>query len=111
MVISESGSGKSYLIETVARLMPSEDVVSITSLSDQALNYLPEDAFFTSSSSWERRFTANRLNFRYGKCFRPMKLSRLVTLKDPKTGTEKLDGEKKSTGRLGDEHHEPSGKP
>ncbi|MBN2253341.1 MAG: toprim domain-containing protein, partial [Kosmotogaceae bacterium] len=43
IVISESAAGKSYLIDTVKKLMPPEDVVSMTSLSDQALNYLPEN--------------------------------------------------------------------
>jgi len=44
IVSSQSASGKSYLIDTVKALMPPEDVVSMTSLSDQALNYLGEDA-------------------------------------------------------------------
>ncbi|MCP4108557.1 MAG: toprim domain-containing protein, partial [Desulfobacteraceae bacterium] len=43
IVMSESAAGKSYLIDTVKKLIPPEDVVSMTSLSEQALNYLPED--------------------------------------------------------------------
>jgi hypothetical protein len=44
IVISQSAAGKSYLIDTVKKLIPPEDVLSMTSLSDQALNYLPEEA-------------------------------------------------------------------
>jgi hypothetical protein len=39
MILSQSASGKSMLVSTVEKLIPTEDVVSITSLSDQALNY------------------------------------------------------------------------
>lgn len=34
LIISQSASGKSYLVDTVRRLMPPEDVVAVTSLSD-----------------------------------------------------------------------------
>ena len=44
IVVSQSSAGKSYLIDTVKKLIPPEEVVSMTSLSDQALNYLDEDA-------------------------------------------------------------------
>jgi hypothetical protein len=31
--------GKSYLVDTVRRLIPEKEVAAVTSLSDQALNY------------------------------------------------------------------------
>ena len=42
LIISQSASGKSYLVDTVRRLMPPEEVVAVTSLSDQALNYIDD---------------------------------------------------------------------
>jgi len=38
-----SSSGKSFLIETVRRLLPQEAVLAISSFSDQALNYMKQD--------------------------------------------------------------------
>ena len=42
LILSQSASGKSLLVDTVRRLMPPEEVVAVSSLSDQALNYLGE---------------------------------------------------------------------
>jgi energy-coupling factor transporter ATP-binding protein EcfA2 len=41
IVLGASASGKSYIIETVAKLMPPEGVVQAHDFSDQALYYLP----------------------------------------------------------------------
>jgi len=40
LILSQSASGKSFLVDSVKKLMPPEDVVAVTSLSDQALNYI-----------------------------------------------------------------------
>jgi hypothetical protein len=40
MIRSQSASGKSMLVSTLKKLIPPEDVLSLTSLSDQALNYI-----------------------------------------------------------------------
>lgn len=40
LVVSQSASGKSLMADTVRKLMPPEDVIAVTSLSDQALNYI-----------------------------------------------------------------------
>lgn len=42
LILSQSASGKSFLVDCVKRLMPGEDVVAVTSLSDQALNYIDD---------------------------------------------------------------------
>jgi len=42
MVISQSSGGKTKLVETVESLISPEDVISVTSLSDQALNYVSD---------------------------------------------------------------------
>ena len=40
LVVSQSASGKSLMADTVRKLIPPEDVIAVTSLSDQALNYI-----------------------------------------------------------------------
>ncbi|MGH1339800.1 MAG: toprim domain-containing protein [Aureispira sp.] len=42
--LGSSGSGKTHLQEVIAGLMPEEEVLFITSLSDQALYYYPKDS-------------------------------------------------------------------
>ena len=42
--LGSSGSGKTHLQEAIAGLMPEEEVLFITSLSDQALYYYPKDS-------------------------------------------------------------------
>jgi hypothetical protein len=42
LILSQSASGKSFLVDCVKRLMPPEEVVAVTSLSDQALNYIDD---------------------------------------------------------------------
>jgi len=39
----ESGAGKNYLVESVCRFFPREDVLSISTATPKALYYLPED--------------------------------------------------------------------
>lgn len=43
LVRSQSSSGKSYLMQQIARLQPEEDVHSWSALSTKALYYMPED--------------------------------------------------------------------
>ncbi len=83
-VQSSSGMGKSFLLETLRKLLPEESVKIFTSFSDQSLNYLPEE-FFT-----ERVFMIGEAihNEVVEAQIRQMQseneLSRLVTLKDRK---------------------------
>ena len=42
MIISQSAAGKSMLVEVLRKLLPPEDVIALTSLSDQALNYIED---------------------------------------------------------------------
>ena len=44
LILSGSGAGKSYLQDTVLALCPEEDLVKLTSLTDQALFYRGEDS-------------------------------------------------------------------
>ena len=43
--LGSSGSGKTHLQEAISALMPEEEVINVTSLSDQALYYYPEGQF------------------------------------------------------------------
>jgi DNA primase len=89
LILSESGSGKSYLVDTVKKLMPPEDVIDVTSLSDQALNYMGdlEHKFMSLSEAVHKDVIEHQLR----EMVSNKKLSRLVTKKDEKTGTMKAE--------------------
>ena len=86
IVASQSASGKSYLIDTVKLLMPEEDVVSMTSLSDQALNYLPEDGLVHKFLVMGEAVHAPSVEHQIREMLSAKELSRLVAVKDEKTG-------------------------
>ena len=86
MILSESAAGKSYLIDTVKKLLPEEDVISLTSLSDQALNYLPDEGllhkFLVMGEAVHNEVVEHQLR----EMLSAKELSRLVTVKDEHTG-------------------------
>lgn len=86
IVISQSAAGKSYMIDTVKKLMPDEDVVSMTSLSDQALNYLPEEALLHKFLVMGEAVHSDAVDHQMREMLSGKELSRLVTTKDEKTG-------------------------
>ena len=86
LVVSEAAAGKSYLIDTVARLVPPDELVTVTSLSDQALNYLPEDALVHRFLTLGEAVHSHAVEHQIREMLSAGKLSRLVTLKDPHTG-------------------------
>jgi len=92
IVMSESAAGKSYLIDTVKKLIPPEDVVSMTSLSEQALNYLPEDGLKHKFLVMGEAVHSEVVEHQIREMLSAHELSRLVTSKDEKTGqmTSKL---------------------
>ena len=84
MVISESASGKSLLIDTVARLIPPDEVISVTSLSEQALNYMEEmNHKFVSLGEIVHSET---IEHQIREMLSKKELSRLVTTKEGQTG-------------------------
>jgi DNA-binding MarR family transcriptional regulator len=85
-VISESASGKSYLIDTVKKLIPDEDVISFTSLSDQALNYLPDEALIHKFMIMGEAVHSDVVDHQIREMLSSKELSRMVTTKDEKTG-------------------------
>lgn len=84
LILSQSAAGKSYLVETVRKLMPSEDVVAVTSLSDQALNYIEDlsHKFLILGESVHGEVVEHQIR----EMLSGKELSRLVTVKDPETG-------------------------
>ena len=89
LILSESGSGKSFLVDTIKKLMPPEDVIDVTSLSDQALNYMGdlEHKFMSLSEAVHKDVIEHQLR----EMVSNKKLSRLVTKKDDKTGKMKSE--------------------
>jgi DNA primase len=84
LILSQSAAGKSLLVDTVKKLIPSDDVISITSLSDQALNYIPSlmHKFLILGEAVHNEVIEHQIR----EMLSGKELSRLVTLKDPKTG-------------------------
>ena len=89
MILSESASGKSMLADTVKKLIPPEDVLAVTSLSDQALNYI-KDLMHKFLVLGEAVHSDN-VEHSIREMLSGKELSRLVTMKDEKTG--KMDTE------------------
>jgi energy-coupling factor transporter ATP-binding protein EcfA2 len=87
LILSQSASGKSFLVESVRRLMPPEDVVAVTSLSDQALNYIEDlsHKFLILGEAVHGEVVEHQIR----EMLSGKELSRLVTIKDPETGTMK----------------------
>jgi 5S rRNA maturation endonuclease (ribonuclease M5) len=84
MMVSESASGKSLLIDTVARLIPPDEVISVTSLSEQALNYMEDLSrkFVSLGEIVHSEVVEHQIREMLSK----KELSRLVTTKEPQTG-------------------------
>jgi hypothetical protein len=84
LILSQSASGKSYLVDCVRRLMPQEDVINVTSLSDQALNYLSdlEHKFLILGEAVHSEAVEHQIR----EMLSGKELSRLVVEKDPDSG-------------------------
>jgi len=81
-----ASSGKSYLLETLRKLLPSECVKALTSFSDQSLNYLKESDFEDKVFMVGEAIHNEVVEAQVRQMQSENELSRLVTLKDPKTG-------------------------
>jgi DNA primase len=84
LILSQSAAGKSLLISTLKKLIPSEDVISVTSLSDQALNYVPSmlHKFLDLGEAVHSEIIEHQIR----EMLSAKELCRLVTIKDEKTG-------------------------
>ena len=84
IIVSESASGKSYLVETVRKMMPTDDVVAATSLSDQALNYIEDlrHKFLILGEAVHSEAVEHQIR----EMLSAKELRRLVTVKEPESG-------------------------
>jgi len=84
LILSQSASGKSFLVDCVKRLMPADEVVAVTSLSDQALNYIDDlsHKFLVLGEAVHGEV----VEYQIREMLSGKELSRLVTIKDPETG-------------------------
>jgi hypothetical protein len=84
LILSQSASGKSFLVDSVKKLMPPEDVVAVTSLSDQALNYIDDlmHKFLVLGEAVHGEVVEHQIR----EMLSGKELSRMVTIKDPETG-------------------------
>jgi len=81
-----ASSGKSYLLETLRKLLPEESVKALTSFSDQSLNYLKDEDFKDKVFMVGEAIHNEIVEAQVRQMQSENELSRLVTLKDPKTG-------------------------
>ena len=86
LVQAASASGKSMLIDTVRRLMPEQDVIAITSLSDQALVYISEGGLLHKLLVLGESVHSEPVEYQIREMLSSHELSRLVASKDQKTG-------------------------
>ncbi len=89
LLLSQSSSGKSLLVDTVRRLIPEEELIAVTSLSDQALNYLPEGALEHKFLVLGEAVHSEAVEHQIREMISSRELSRMVTVKDEKTGKMK----------------------
>ncbi len=86
VILSPSGSGKSGLAEAIETLTPEEDFVSLSSLTPQALYYMPPDKLRRKLLLIEERAGSADADFSIRALQSKHKLSRAVPIKDPATG-------------------------
>jgi len=86
LIISSSSAGKSYLVDTVKRLIPEEDVMAVTSLSDQALNYIPDGGLVHKFLILGEAVHSDIIEHQIRDMLSDHRLARIVTIKDEKTG-------------------------
>jgi DNA primase len=86
VILSQSASGKSLLVESVRRLMPPEEVVAVSSLSDQALNYIGEGGLLHKFLILGEAVHSEVVEHQIREMLSSRELSRLVATKDTKTG-------------------------
>lgn len=83
---SSSGSGKSALLDLVARLAPPEDVVFLSELTPQALYYLDRDALRHKLLVVDERAGSERADYPIRTLLSRQTLTLAVTLPDAATG-------------------------
>jgi hypothetical protein len=86
LVVSSAAAGKSFLIETVRKLVPEQDVLSLTSLSEQALNYMGKDALVNKLLVLGEAVHSEAVQHSIREMISAKELSRMVVAKNERTG-------------------------
>jgi hypothetical protein len=92
LIISQSASGKSYLVETVAKLIPENEVIDFNTVSKQALQYMGDRLLNKFMIMGEATHDPD-IEHQIREILSGHKLSRYVVVKNEKTGemtTEKF---------------------
>lgn len=85
-ILSSSGAGKSYLQDSVLSLCPEEDLIKLTSLTDQALFYKGEDSLRHKCLCVEEVAGAEGARYAVRNLISAKKLTIEATIKNPLTG-------------------------
>ena len=89
MIRSQSGAGKSLLMERVAALMPEEDIFLLSRLSTQGLYYMPRDALSHKLLIIDERRGSEEADYSIRSLQSRKKLSLAVVMKDPNSGKQR----------------------
>jgi hypothetical protein len=85
-ILSSSGAGKSYLQDAALSLCPEEDLIKLTSLTDQALFYKGEDSLRHKCLAVEEVAGAEGARYAVRNLISAKKLTKETTIKNPLTG-------------------------
>jgi len=86
IIISQSSSGKSYLMEIIASLMPEEDVEFYSRITPQSLYYMDKDALRHKLLIIDERSGSEEADYAIRSLQSRRKLTLAYPIKDPNTG-------------------------
>ena len=92
---SGSSTGKSYLLDTLLKLLPEEDVIVTASFSDKAMYYFDDDAFLHKVFMIGESVHDAEIEGQIRQMQSENRLTRWVVMKDEKTGEMKTQHLKK----------------
>ena len=88
MIRSQSGAGKSQLMEKVASFIPEEDLLLFSRISTQSLFYMPKDALVHKLVIIDERNGSEASEYAIRTLQSQHKLTQAVVMKDPSTGKQ-----------------------
>lgn len=88
-IISQSSAGKSVLADTVEKMMPPEDILSLSRATPHAFFYIVKDGIKHKLVIMEERSGAEQADYAIRTLQSKKKLSQMVTIKDETTGDMK----------------------
>ncbi len=85
-MVSSASAGKSFLIESVRKLIPTQDVLNLTSLSEQSLNYMGENSLLHKLLILGEAVHSEAVEHSIREMISAKELSRMVVAKNDRTG-------------------------